>query len=330
MFKKTLKHIKILFLIIIVLVCLPHSILPLKNPEINKSDLDYYIMLNNGESRLIEFKDDEEALKIKLEQLLIINKSRKKFKGPEVKLDILASRVANKMSREAAENNFVGHWNLKGEKPYHRYAFAGGYDHVSENAFGEWTNGKYIKSPVTVTAMMKKGHNSFMSERAPADGHKKNIIDKSHNYVGIGFFLMENQFRYYEEFVDRYFNFEDIPAQLNVNEKGSITIKTNGKNFPYFLVIYRENFPVPLKLEQLGKKGSYEDYSNEEYMNIPAWDIYRYKSGDKYIIPLKFNREGLFYIQIFADRNEITSPRKLDTKGKTIGSGIVIKVVNEI
>ena len=56
-----------------------------------------------------------------------------------VKLDILASRVANKMCREAAENNFIGHWNLAGEKPYHRYAFAGGYDHVSENAFGEWS-----------------------------------------------------------------------------------------------------------------------------------------------------------------------------------------------
>ena len=45
-------------------------------------------------------------------------------------LDILASRVANMQSREAAANRFSGHWNMRGEKPYHRYAFAGGVDHV--------------------------------------------------------------------------------------------------------------------------------------------------------------------------------------------------------
>jgi len=33
----------------------------------------------------------------------------------EVKLDILASRVANQMARKSAENNFTGHWNLAGE-----------------------------------------------------------------------------------------------------------------------------------------------------------------------------------------------------------------------
>ena len=74
---------------------------------------------------------------------IVINASRKKFKAQPVKLDILASRVANKQCREAAENGYVSHWNLAGEKPYLRYAFAGGYDHISENAFGEWTSGDY-------------------------------------------------------------------------------------------------------------------------------------------------------------------------------------------
>lgn len=326
MFKKTLKLLKFILLIIIILVCLPHSILPHQTTDIKKSDIENYIKLNNNELRLNEFKDNEEALRIKLNQLGIINKSRKRNGAGEVKLDILASRVANKICKEAAENKYISHWNLNGEKPYHRYAFAGGYDHVSENAFGEWTTDRYINSTATISEMMNKGHNSFMSERAPADGHKKNIIDKSHNYVGIGYFMSENQFRYYEEFIDKYFEFENIPAQLNINEQGSITFKTDGKNFPYFLIIYREDIPKPLKPEQLEKKGSYKDFTDEEYLNIPAWEIARYKSGNSYNIPLKFNREGLFYIQIIADKNEITTPSKLKTKGKTIGSGIVIKV----
>ena len=83
------------------------------------------------------------------------------------------------MCREAAENNYISHWNLAGEKPYHRYAFAGGYDHVSENAYREWTTGNYNNSHSEIFKKMESGHGSFMSERAPNDGHKKNIIDKA-------------------------------------------------------------------------------------------------------------------------------------------------------
>ena len=38
--------------------------------------------------------------------------------------------------------------------------------------------------------MMKSGHEKFMAEKAPADGHKVNVIDKAHNFVGIGFYLV--------------------------------------------------------------------------------------------------------------------------------------------
>jgi uncharacterized protein YkwD len=293
----------------------------------DQGHMDYYRSLNDKETRLIEFKDDDKALQLKVAQLDIINKSRKKFRVKPVQLDILASRVANKMCMEAAENKYISHWDMAGEKPYHRYAFAGGYDHISENAFGEWTTGWYDNSSTTVLKMMKDGHESFMAERAPANGHKKNVIDISHNYVGIGFYLTKNQFRYYEEFINRYLEFENIPASLNVNEAGSISFKTDGSCFPYFITIYREDFPLPLKPEQLNKKGSYSDFSNQQYLNIPAWDIARQKNGNSYTIPLMFTKEGLYYIQVFIDKREITTPVKLSTKGRTIASGIVIKVV---
>ena len=124
-----------------------------------------------------------------------------------------------------------------------------------------------------------------------------------------------------------YFEFENIPFQLNVDETVNITFKTDGKNFPYFLTVYREDIPKPLKPEQITKKGSYEDFSDDVFLNMPAWDIARYKSGNRYDIPLKLDRVGLYYIQIFTDKTEITKPGKLSTKGKISGSGIVIKVV---
>jgi uncharacterized protein YkwD len=326
MFRKLWKSLKYLLIICIILVCLPHSILPRQTSDKKKNDPEEYIKLNNSESRLSEFKDNDGALKLKLQQVEIINFSRKKNNAGPVKLDILASRVANKMCREAAENNFLGHWNMAGEKPYHRYAFAGGYDHVTENAFGEWSSDNYTISDMNISSMMKSGHGTFMAEKAPYDGHKKNITDKSHNFVGIGFYLSGNQFRYYEEFIDRYFEFESIPGEVKVDEPCSITVKTNSDNFLYYLIIYREDFPQPMTPDQISKKGSYEDFTPEQYKQIPAWDLSGYRSRNIYKIPLRFSKEGLYYIHIFNDTKEISKPTSVNTKGKTPASGIVISV----
>ena len=325
MFKKTWKQIKILIILIIILICLPHSILPLRTDDSGKDDLEIYKNLNDSELRLIEFKDNDEALKLKLDQLELINKSRKKSNASPVKLDILASRVANKMSKESAENEYLGHWNLAGEEPYLRYAFAGGYDHVSENVYGEWSSDNYFVSSQTIGSKMKTGHEKFMAERSPNDGHKVNIIDKSHNFAGIGFYLSGKQFRYYEEFIDRYLTFENIPAEVKTGNQFTITVKTNGQSFLYYMIIYRENWPQPFTPSQISKKGSYRDYTNEITKEMTAWDLSRYRNGTIYEIPLKFSEEGLYYIQIYSDKKEITKPASLNTKGKTPESGIVIK-----
>lgn len=326
MFKKTWKQIKIFIVLIIILICLPHSILPHRTENEEKDGIESYLKQNEEEKRLKEFKDNDEALRLKLAQLEIINKSRKRNNAEPVRLDILASRVANKICTEAAENEYLGHWNLAGEEPYLRYAFAGGYDHVSENAYGEWSSDNYSVSSQVISSMMKQGHEKFMAERAPNDGHKKTILEKSHNYVGIGYCLNGKQFRYYEEFIDRYLGFENIPSELKVGEQGNITIKTADNSFLYFLMIYREDFPRTLTPAQISKRGSYQDYTNEEYKSMAAWDLSRYRNGTLYQIPLKFTKKGLYYIQIFSDKKELTKPASLNTKGKTPESGIVIKV----
>jgi uncharacterized protein YkwD len=326
MFKRTWKQIRISIVLIIILICLPHSILPHRTDKDETNEIQSYIKQNEDEKRLKEFKDDAEALKLKIAQLEIINKSRKRNNAPPVKLDILASRVANKMCMEAAENEYLGHWNMAGEEPYLRYAFAGGYDHVSENAYGEWSSDNYRISSQIIGSMMYQGHEKFMSERAPQDGHKQTIIEKTHNFVGLGYYLKGKQFRYYEEFIDRYFEYENIQSELKVGDPCNITVKTNGNGFLYFVMIYRQNFPQPLTPAQISRKGSYRDYTNEEYKSIAAWDLSGYRNGTIYQIPLNFTKEGLYYIQIFSDKKELTKPASLSTKGKTPVSGIVIKV----
>lgn len=328
MFRKLWKTIKILGILIIILICLPHSILPKQISGSKSEGIDEYIKLNESETRLSEYKDDIEALRLKLAQLDVINTSRKKFRAQPVKLDILASRVANKMCAEAAKNDYVGHWNMAGEKPYQRYASAGGYDHVAENAYGEWTTGEYKISSSTILSMMKEGHGTFMAERAPNDGHKKTIIDKYHNYVGIGYFLSENQFRYYEEFIDRYLEFENIPSEVKVDESFKITVKPLGNEYPYYMVVYREKVPKSMTPAQIKRLSSYADFTDEQYLRYTAWELSEFKSGDKYNIPLKFSKEGIYYIHIYLDPKEITKPTSLNTRGRTSASGIVISARN--
>jgi uncharacterized protein YkwD len=328
MFRKFWRTIKVFVIVIAALLCLPRSILPKQAYASEIQELDNYIKLNDSETRLIEFKDDVDALRLKLTQIDYINNSRKKFKAKPVKLDILASRVANKMCKEAAENDFIGHWNLAGEKPYHRYSSAGGADHIAENAFGEWTTGSYSVSPSTISSMMKKGHSAFMAEKAPADGHKKTIIDKYHNFAGIGYYLSSTQFRYYEEFVDRYLEFENVPSEIKVDEPFTITVRPLSTSYLYYLIVYREKSLKPMNSAQIKRMGSYSDFADEEYMKLTAWELSQFRSGNSYNIPLKFTKEGLYYIHIYLDGKEITKPGTLNTKGKTSASGIVITSKN--
>ncbi|MGC1389677.1 MAG: CAP domain-containing protein [Bacteroidales bacterium] len=325
MFKKIWKRTRMCTIFILIFLFLPHSLLSQVTDDSGAYDLEYYKKLNENEHRLIEFKDTDESLKLKSAQLEIINKSRKKNNASPVRLDILASRMANKMCMEAADNKYIGHWNMAGEEPYLRYAFAGGYDHVSENAYGEWSSDNYKAS--LIGSLMKTGHEKFMAERSPHDGHKQNIIDKSHNFVGIGFCLSGKQFRYYEEFIDRYLEFENIPAELKTGDRCTITVRTDGRSFLYYLIIYRENWPHHLTPGQISKKGSYLDFTDQIYKDISAWDLRRYRNGADYEIPLSFPEEGLYYIQIFSDKKEITKPASINTKGRTPESGIVIKVI---
>ena len=313
------------FSILITVIILSGAVsYPASQEEVN--DPDYYRKLNESEKRLQEFRDNDAMLMVKLKQVEIINKSRAKYKAGPVKLDILASRVANRQCREAAEKGYLSHWNLEGEKPYVRYAIAGGYDHVSENAYSRGSTEDFGTTPDAVADLMKDGHESFMREKAPYDGHKKNDINKSHNFVGLGCYVSGGEFRYNEEFIDRYIDFIEVPSELHKGEKGNITIDTRGRSFLYFMTIYREDIPKPMSINQLSHTGSYSDYTDEVVLNSAPWDLIKYRSGSTYRIPVSFSKPGLYYIQLFTDKKEYTGYGSVTTEGRDPVSGIVIKV----
>jgi uncharacterized protein YkwD len=281
---------------------------------------------NQSETRYSEYRDSEDMLRLKLAQLDYINKSRKKYGAPPVALDILASRVANRMAKEAVRGGFTGHWNMRGEKPYQRFSFAGGTDHVSENAAASWSSAAFDAGGQSYARLMREAHDNFMAEAAPNDGHKRNCINPVHNYVGIGVYLEGGQFRYYEEFIDRYLEFTNVETRLAVNEETFLTVKPlRIGDIAYALIVYYEALPAPMTPAQINRMGSYPDFTNSTALQIWPWELEKYRSGNVYKIPVKFGKPGSYYANVFIS-DKPYSRTHASTADKIQASGVVFIV----
>jgi uncharacterized protein YkwD len=284
-----------------------------------------YRRLNEAETRLEEYRDTDQTLALKLRQLSYINASRARYAAPAVELDILASRVANRQSMESAQNGFRGHWNLRGEKPYHRYAFAGGVDHVAENASATWTTGEFTRSFDQVVDFMTEAHDRFMAERAPNDGHKQTVIAKEHTHVGVGFYLTSARFAYYEEFVDRYLVFTEAPAAAEAGVQTVLSFRPlRTGHYPYAAITYYESLPRPMSVGQVNAQGSYPDYTGVQEHTIWPWELETDDAGITRV-PFTFSRRGLYYVHIYLDTKPHTGG-SADTRGKIQASGVVVRV----
>ena len=285
-----------------------------------------YTELNEREVRYLDYKDTEAMLAVKIVQLAQLNQSRAKHRVPPVELDILASRAANRMCREACEQNFRGHWNVRGEKPYHRYAFAGGVDHVTENASAKWSSAPFDGSLSTYLQFMREAHGRFMAEEAPQDGHKRNCINVDHNFVGLGAYMLGGQFRYYEEFVDRYLEFVDFKDSAKPDESFTVTVKPiSPGHHVYALIAYYEAFPQPMTPAQINRKSSYQDYTSNKALTLWPQSLKTDAESGATRIPLQFKAKGLYYVTIYLS-NQPYKGGSSTTRGKIQASGLVVRV----
>lgn len=279
--------------------------------------------------------DRDDTLRIKIAQLHTINENRRRNRLQEVQLDILASRVANKQAKEAAEGGFHGHYNLRGEKPYHRYAFAGGVDHVAENAYWhDWEEGAFDTSADGALKEMLEAHQQMYNERPPNDGHRRNILDPNHNYVGLGVYFGKHHIRYYEEFVDRYLDFIDYPkGPVSPGQPFKISFRTLDDGlYPYAVIVYYEPFLRPMSTREINKKNSYFDGSDRTAMDFWPLDLAKLERPDTVEIPLSFDKKGLYYVQVYLSDYKETgecmsrSGCSFFTQGKIQASGMVVRV----
>lgn len=283
---------------------------------------------NERERRLPEYRDNETTLRLKLDVLEVINANRARHGLSPLRLDILACRVASRSASEALKDGYHGHWNLRGEKPYHRWAFAGGLDHAMENASVMRSSAPISKDYKTVRGFITDIHMRMYNEAPPNDGHRQNILNPWHTHVGLGFSLAEGDFRYYELYLDRYLEF-DAPAQeMKAGDEVTLSGRVIKPGYGvFFAIVYHEPFPSSMTVSEVNARGSYPDFTSSVLVNIPYWKI-RYDDATKrFSLSFSLARAGLYYVHIYVKKGHTgaEAPAAMSTAGLVPVSGIVIK-----
>ena len=264
----THRKLSLAFLLFAISILNGNSLYGQINEEYNISNevWDSFKLKNANESRLIEFKDNDEQLLAKLVLLELINKHRKKHHKQPVELDIHACRSANKTAQDAALNKYMGHWDSQGIKPYHRYALDGGDAHVSENASGVESTDFFKQDIDEMISLMKENHMLMYNERPPLDGHRLNILDPYHNQLGLGVAYDGSSFCYYEEFINDYLT--KSSTKLQNGEVSMLFTIPDQFNLVGISISYDKPFK-PMTRKELNIKTSYLD---EGEANILIWD----------------------------------------------------------
>jgi len=266
-----------------------------------------------------------DSLFIRQTLLRQINRDRRRHGLAPVKLDHLASKVADRHCREMIRKNYLSHWNTNGLKPYHRYAFAGGRDHLAENLYASSIRGATFKCTVTdISDRVLEGQRSFMAEKPPYDGHRKNILRGYHTHVGIGFACSNHEFRMAEEFVDRYIALSDFATRIRRGDRRIISGKILKPGlYPVMATVDFEPFPKRKSTKELKKLGSYLDGSSQRpFTTVTAWDMSFYPKTRRFYFTLDFSRarRGYYYMIIYLSQTVDQRLYKNSTPRKTVGT----------
>jgi hypothetical protein len=173
-----------------------------------------------------------------------------------VEYDVLAARVGDEFCAEQAAKGVSGHWDTEGRGPHLRYALAGGVDFEAENFASKSRYGGRIKEPVG--ELLLEAHESFMSEKPPANGHRETILDSAFTRVGIGVALTAGEFRMTEEFVRRAAEWVELPAgPVPAGGRARVAMKLARPWRPGVVEIAWEAPPRPLTAKAIAARGSY-------------------------------------------------------------------------
>ena len=158
--------------------------------------------------------------------LKLVNRDREAEGLEPVAWDPVAEKAGREHAKDMAEHGFTSHFGTDGSVPELRYTRAGGEGMVQENAacFFDEAERDLDANAVFTAASLEEIETSFMGEKPPHDGHRKNILTPWHNHVGIGLVQPVGVPVpcVAQEFVDQYGDYAALPSSAKVGETAHV------------------------------------------------------------------------------------------------------------
>lgn len=193
--------------------------------------------------------------------LALINRDRAAEGLPAVAWDETAARAALRHAEDMARHGFTGHWGTDGSVPEERYTAAGGEGLSMENAgcLGDAIARELDPDPRFTAASVERVQSTFMAEKPPADGHRRNILMASHTGVGLGLAKPKDLdiACMAQEFVDHYGSYEAIPKKAKVGDTLRVAGELRSPAKIAGVGLSRIEAPKPRKPKELLKMGGY-------------------------------------------------------------------------
>lgn len=191
----------------------------------------------------------------------LVNRDRAEEGLPPVELDDTASEAAQRHSDDMAAHGFTAHLGTDGSVPEQRLSEAGVNDMGQENAacFFDGVSRPLDPNPVFKPELLEKIEHAFISEVPPNDGHRKNILRKVHNKLGVGLSkpLGIDDPCMAQEFIDDYGDYDELPKKAKVGQR----IEVSGEVRPPMrfgaVGIARIDRAKPLSPQMLNGTGGY-------------------------------------------------------------------------
>lgn len=247
---------------------------------------------------------------LRLRLLEVINSDRRAAGAGPVEYSDELAKAADAHCRDMLAGNYASHWDRNGWKPYMRYSAAGIRDSTSENVHAMWTT--HFRED-NLWDYLLEGHQGFMAERPPNDGHRRSVLDPRHTHAGVGVAYNGSGLRMVVVFGGRYAQLEPLPLRAKLNE--SLTVRgrlLRPSDKLLGISIFYEPLPKPMSRAELRTTYSY-GLPNEERMERPRLPPgHRYMGGTvgsvfiagrRFETPLSFwkRKPGVYTVAVWLD-----------------------------
>jgi len=222
----------------------------------------------------------EAPLELKLRLLEEINRGRIEAGVSPVEYSPELSKAADQHCQEMLQEGYVSHWDRAGRKPYLRYAEAGARGNTAEN-ITSLRDSEFPDDLKILWVSMFSGHQRFMAEVPPDDGHRRSILDPRQTHAGIGVAYDGSGMRLIEVYEARYSHLDAMPGRVTLRDTLTVSGRLLRRNLELVaLTVFYEPLPKAMSVAELSQTRSYSLPAEQRHQRVQIIGA-RYVDGSR-------------------------------------------------